>query len=182
MSAPLLDSDAAASAQGYGAGSGSDGESTQPAGSAGYDPYLQPNDNSLNTDPSHKSTKFLYFLAFFSAIGGFLFGYDTGVISGAMLLITDQYHLSTVYQELVVSITVAAAALFAFIGGYLNIIFGRKPIIIIASIIFTVGAVLMGITVNKEMLLAGRLLVGAGIGNLHHTGGAFGISHRVNLS
>lgn len=46
-----------------------------------------------------------------AAIGGFLFGYDTGVVSGAMLLLKDEFHLDNVQQELVVSVTVAGAIL-----------------------------------------------------------------------
>ena len=61
---------------------------------------------------------FVYALTSLSAVGGFLFGYDTGVISGAMLLLKDSFHLNPVWQELVVSVTIAAAAVFAIVGGY----------------------------------------------------------------
>ncbi len=60
----------------------------------------------------HGSPCFIYTLAFFSALGGFLFGYDTGVVSGAMLLLKREMNLSSLWQELLVSITVGAAAVF----------------------------------------------------------------------
>lgn len=114
---------------------------------------------------SQKSTPgFVYVLTFFSALGGFLFGYDTGVISGAMILLRNEFQLSLVWQEYIVSVTVAAAALFAPIGGFLNDRLGRRPVIMGASVVFTVGALCMGIAGDKYLLLAGRIIVGAGIG------------------
>ncbi len=50
---------------------------------------------------------FVYILTFFSAIGGFLFGYDTGVISGAMISLRERFMLNSVWQEMVVSVTIA---------------------------------------------------------------------------
>ena len=50
------------------------------------------------------------------------------------------------------------------LGGTFNEFFGRKPTILIASVIFTAGAIVMGIANSKEILLLGRLIVGAGIG------------------
>jgi SP family myo-inositol transporter-like MFS transporter 13 len=86
-----------------------------------------------------KTPTFVYVLTFFSALGGFLFGYDTGVISGAMMLLRNEFLLSSVWQELIVSVTVAAAAVFALIGGCLNDRAGRRPVIMSASVIFNWG-------------------------------------------
>ena len=78
--------------------------------------------------------KSIYGLTFLSAVGGFLFGYDTGVVSGAMLLIEDDpdIHPDTFWKELIVSATVGAAWLFALVGGPCNEFFGRKPTILLA--------------------------------------------------
>lgn len=111
------------------------------------------------------SKLYVIFLTCFATIGGLLFGYDTGIISGSMLLMKDYFNLSTIYQEAIVSATIGAAAVFALIAGFFSDIFGRKPVIMMASFIFTGGAILMAVSENKEILLAGRLIVGAGIGN-----------------
>ncbi|XP_032444667.1 proton myo-inositol cotransporter-like [Xiphophorus hellerii] len=107
---------------------------------------------------------FVYVLAAFSALGGFLFGYDTGVISGAMLLLKRELDLSAMWQELLISSTVAAAALSALLGGFLNGLFGRRVCILLASFFFTVGGIVLSSAPGKEALLAGRLIVGVGLG------------------
>ncbi|XP_035281067.1 proton myo-inositol cotransporter-like isoform X2 [Anguilla anguilla] len=107
---------------------------------------------------------FVYVLAGFSALGGFLFGYDTGVVSGAMLLLKKEMNLSAFWQELLVSSTVGAAALSALAGGYLNGIVGRRKCILLASFIFAGGGVVLSVAPNKEALLVGRLIVGLGLG------------------
>ncbi|XP_051546324.1 solute carrier family 2 member 13b isoform X2 [Myxocyprinus asiaticus] len=112
----------------------------------------------------HGTPYFVYILAAFSALGGFLFGYDTGVVSGAMLLLKKEMKLSSLWQELLVSITVGAAALSALAGGYLNGLFGRRICILLASFIFSAGGIIMSVAPNKEVLLLGRLTVGLGLG------------------
>ena len=107
---------------------------------------------------------YVYFLTVFAAIGGFLFGYDTGVISGAMILIKQEFNLSSFWQELIVSATIGAAILGALLGGFLNQRLGRKPLLVASAMVFTVGAVVMGVAHSREILLVGRLTVGFGIG------------------
>lgn len=121
-----------------------------------YEP-LEPQDTS-------GSKFYVIFLTCFATVGGLLFGYDTGIISGSMLLMKDYFNLSTIYQEAIVSATIGAAALFALIAGSLSDYFGRKIVIMMASFVFTGGAVMMAVAGNKEILLIGRLIVGAGIG------------------
>nr|CAB3266207.1 proton myo-inositol cotransporter-like [Phallusia mammillata] len=136
-----------------------------------YEPTLQQLDMAASNDtvgdskqPLPKTKKFVYVLTTFSAIGGFLFGYDTGVVSGAMILLKSHFALNSLWQELIVSVTVGFAAIFAFIGGPLNNAIGRRGVIITASIVFIAGSVLLAVSTSKEMLLGGRAVVGMGIG------------------
>jgi len=108
---------------------------------------------------------FVYVLAAFSALGGFSLGYDTGVISGAMLLLKRQMHLSAGWQEAIVSSAVAAAAVSALLGGAaLNGVLGRRVAMLLASASFAVGGLVLSAAPTKEVLLAGRLVVGVGLG------------------
>ncbi|KAF4793880.1 proton myo-inositol cotransporter-like protein [Turdus rufiventris] len=107
---------------------------------------------------------FVYVVSVFSALGGFLFGYDTGVVSGALLLLKRELNLDALWQELLVSGTVGAAALSALAGGVLNGLCGRRPCILLASGLFTAGSGVLAAARDKETLLAGRVVVGLGIG------------------
>ena len=107
---------------------------------------------------------FLLALTFFSALGGFLFGYDTGVVSGAMLKIRKDFNLSAVYQELIVSMTIAGAAIAALTAGPLSDLFGRRPVLLLASFVFTIGAIVMSAAPSPLVLLIGRFIVGVGVG------------------
>lgn len=116
-------------------------------------------------------TAYLVAVVGFSTIGGFLFGYDTSVISGAILSLDADfnYELTALQKELIVSITIAAAAIGALAGGLTNEYLGRKITIIISSVIFSLGAILMAAAPLEDngwlVILAGRFVVGIGIGN-----------------
>lgn len=81
-----------------------------------------------------------------------------------MILIKSDFNLNSTWQELIVSVTVGTAALFAILGGYLNDWRGRRPVVIISSIFFTIGSILLAVAPSKEVLLIGRAVVGMGIG------------------
>jgi SP family myo-inositol transporter-like MFS transporter 13 len=112
----------------------------------------------------NKRNGFIYLVTMLSAIGGFLFGYDTGVVSGAMVFIRDDFQLDNWWQEFIVSATILSAWIFSMIAGYLTEKFGRKLVILLASLIFTFGAIVMSIAWNKFVLLFGRFIVGSAIG------------------
>ena len=101
------------------------------------------NQHNLSRSSHTRTPLFVYVISFFSIIGGFLFGYDTGVIPGALLELERDFTLDVTKKELIVSVTVVGAALGALCGGPVNEKLGRKPTIMMASVIFTVGALMM---------------------------------------
>lgn len=99
-----------------------------------------------------------------AALSGFLFGFDTGIISGAMVFIKDHFALNDIWQELIISITILGAWIFSIIAGSFSDKFGRRNVILWSSFIFTFGSLLMGFAKDKYTLLVGRLIIGAAIG------------------
>ena len=125
---------------------------------------------SMYIDKLHvpiRTPNHVYVLVVLSALGGFLFGYDTGVVSGAMILLREQFDLSTVWQEGVVAVTVAGAAAFALIAGIINDVIGRKIVVLLASIVFASGSLCLAFSTDRYMLLVGRLVVGVAIGEIN---------------
>src|SRR6202790_1088007 len=106
----------------------------------------------------------VYFAAAFAALGGLLFGYDTGVISGAELFLKNDFTLSTFALEVIVSGVLAGAAVGAMLGGRLADPFGRRRLLIVTAIIFGVGAIVCAAATSPVILIVGRIVVGLGIG------------------
>lgn len=108
--------------------------------------------------------KTLYLIAFFAALGGLLSGFDTGVISGALLYINNDWHMDEFMQGILVSSVLVGAAIGAILNGRLADIFGRKKIIFATAIIFFFGSILCGISPNVTALIISRFVVGFAIG------------------
>ncbi|RHN42412.1 putative major facilitator, sugar transporter, major facilitator superfamily [Medicago truncatula] len=114
-----------------------------------------------------KKNPYILQLAFTAGIGGLLFGYDTGVISGALLYIRDDFkevERKTWLQEAIVSTAIAGAIIGASGGGWMNDRFGRKITILYADGLFFAGSVIMAIAPNPTILIVGRVFVGLGVG------------------
>ena len=103
-------------------------------------------------------------IAAIAALGGLLFGYDTGVISGALLFLRQAFQLSSLMLGVVTSLALAGAAIGAGFAGPLSDRYGRRPILIVTACIFVVGGLVSAVASSLAVLLAGRLTVGLGIG------------------
>ncbi|KRY79995.1 Proton myo-inositol cotransporter [Trichinella pseudospiralis] len=111
-----------------------------------------------------KTTPTLIFLCIMAVVGGFPIGYFTTVISGAMLIIRSQFFLDDQWLQLIVSTTVAAAAIFALVGGWFNQRIGRKKVILVSCLFYIIGCIVISVATNKEAIVAGRFLHGIAIG------------------
>jgi sugar porter (SP) family MFS transporter len=101
---------------------------------------------------------------FFGALGGLLFGYDTGVISGALLFIPNDFKLSPFLQGAIVAGLLLGAMIGAACAGRLADRMGRRRLIIIAAIIFTAGALLAAFSPTVAVLIAARVIIGLAVG------------------
>lgn len=107
---------------------------------------------------------YFYVIAGVAALGGLLFGYDTGVISGALLFIRQVMSLSPTLQGIVVAIALAGATIGAAVAGYLSDRMGRRHVILGAGLLFIAGAIISAVAQGILVLLIGRFLVGLAIG------------------
>ena len=107
---------------------------------------------------------YLYTLTALSAVGGFLFGYDTGVISGAMLLLVQEFEFTNREQEQIVSVTLLGCILAALCSSCLTERLGRKPAVLLGSLVFAAGAIVMAVADGLHLLLVGRFIVGLAVG------------------
>jgi SP family sugar:H+ symporter-like MFS transporter len=101
---------------------------------------------------------------FFGALGGLLFGYDTGVISGAILFIKDEFHTSSFMEGAIVAFLLLGAMIGAALAGRLSDRLGRRRLIIIAAVTFTVGALASALAPTVGVLLAARFVLGLAVG------------------
>jgi SP family galactose:H+ symporter-like MFS transporter len=108
--------------------------------------------------------RFVYVVSAVSALAGLLFGYDTGVISGAILFVKEQFHLSPTMEEVVTSIVLLGAVIGAAIGGTVADRFGRRKTIVVAAAVFVLGAIGTSLAPTIAWLIVGRTVVGIAIG------------------
>jgi len=108
--------------------------------------------------------RFVRVAATITATGGLLFGYDTGVISGALLFIRGDFTLSTFMEGVVVSFLLVGAVTGALTGGPLSDRFGRRPITLLAALIFAVGAIAAALAPTVGILVLARFILGLGVG------------------
>ncbi|MBV8331134.1 MAG: sugar porter family MFS transporter [Candidatus Eremiobacteraeota bacterium] len=107
---------------------------------------------------------FVLLVASVAALGGLLFGYDTGVISGAILFIQKEFSLTTQLQEFTISVVLIGCIAGAAVSGWIADRIGRRWTLLCAGVVFIAGAIISALTPDEQVLLAGRFVVGIGIG------------------
>ncbi len=103
-------------------------------------------------------------ISIIAAIGGLLFGFDTGVISGALLYLKKDLHANDVAQEWIVSVLLLGAIVGAILSGYLADKLSRKWTKVISGCIYVIGALGCAFAVSVPMLIAFRFILGFSVG------------------
>ncbi|MFC7395455.1 sugar porter family MFS transporter [Scopulibacillus cellulosilyticus] len=101
---------------------------------------------------------------FFGALGGMLYGYDTGVISGALLFIQKDIPLNSFMQGFVVSALLIGAIVGAGLSGPLSDQWGRRRVVLLISIVYIIGALGASFSPNATMLVISRIVIGLAVG------------------
>ncbi|MBV1835312.1 sugar porter family MFS transporter [Novacetimonas pomaceti] len=127
-------------------------------------PLSEPIPDLSNLELSPNAHKTLWLAAIVAAICGGLYGYDTGIVSGALLLITRDFHLSSFYQEMVASAILAGAVMGSFITGWMSERFGRRNSVMIVTAVFVLGAMACALAPDVYALIAARVFLGLAVG------------------
>lgn len=105
--------------------------------------------------------KLIFFLG---ALGGLLYGYDMGVISGALLFIKDDIPLNSVTEGLVVASMLVGAIFGSGASGPLSDRLGRRRVVFVIAIVYIVGALILALAPSMPVLVIGRLVIGLAVG------------------
>ena len=113
---------------------------------------------------NNKTPLFVIVMAIVAAMGGLLFGFDTGVISGAIPFLQQDFGLTDGTIEFITTAGLIGAIVGALIGGSVTDGLGRRKVLILSGIIFGVGALWSGFASNATSLILARLFLGVAIG------------------
>jgi sugar porter (SP) family MFS transporter len=116
------------------------------------------------TPAKSRAPLYVAMVAFVAATGGLLFGFDTGVISGAIMFITPAFALSPAAVGLLVSVVTLGALFGALGGGSWADRFGRRPTLIGAGALFVVSALASAFASDLSVLIVSRLVIGLAVG------------------
>lgn len=115
--------------------------------------------------PGAQRRGYLAWLTVISTLGGLLFGYDTGVISGALLYMNDSLNMNSVEEATVVSaLLFPGAAVGALTGGRMADKLGRRGSLLVCALLFLFGAIGCAIAPTVSFMVGARILLGLGVG------------------
>lgn len=111
-----------------------------------------------------RTTKWLILVGAVITVAGILFGYDQGVISGALRGIENSFSVSTTTTEIITSWVTLGALVGALVAGVTADKIGRRAALLLAGGLFVAGAIIEGVAPSTEILVVGRLVVGFAVG------------------
>ncbi|MFB6454147.1 sugar porter family MFS transporter [Chitinophaga sp. Hz27] len=110
------------------------------------------------------NTRYLTLITLTATLGGFLFGFDTAVISGAIPFVKSQYHMNALMEGWFVSSALLGCIAGVFVSGWLGNVLGRKKVMLLSAILFAISAAGCTFTPDATWLIIFRLIGGTGIG------------------
>ena len=111
-----------------------------------------------------RHTKRLKVLTVVATFGGLLFGYDTGVINGALPYMTDDLGLTPTTEGVVTSSLLLGAAFGAFLGGRISDRRGRRTMILWLAVLFAIGTLICTFAPGVAIMVVGRVVLGLAVG------------------
>jgi MFS transporter, SP family, arabinose:H+ symporter len=118
----------------------------------------------MTDETDRGNTRYTVKCAAAAALGGLLFGYDVGVIAGAVPFVTEQFSLNAHQEGFAVSNVLIGCLIGSGLSGILSDRFGRKPVMIATAMLFILSAILSSLATGYVNLIAARILGGVAVG------------------
>lgn len=109
-------------------------------------------------------TSYILGISFISALGGYLFGFDFAVISGALPFLQKQFLLNAYWEGFATGSLALGAIVGCMVAGNISEKYGRRPGLLLAAGIFTVSSLLMAVAPDRDFFILARFVAGIGVG------------------
>ncbi|TKK64543.1 sugar porter family MFS transporter [Ilyomonas limi] len=110
------------------------------------------------------NSRYIIGISFISALGGYLFGFDFAVISGALPFLQQQFGLTAYWEGFATGSLALGAIAGCLVAGNVADRFGRKKGLLVAAALFFISSLCMAFSTNKDVFIASRFLAGIGVG------------------
>ncbi|MBC7299862.1 MAG: sugar porter family MFS transporter [Nocardia sp.] len=127
-------------------------------------PVDTPPDSSERVAMRAAIKRFVLTVVVIAALGGALFGYDTGVISGVLVYLTPDFALSQAQVGVITSSLLIGAAIGSITGGWMADRWGRRMTLLFAGVLFFVGAIAQALAPDATTMIITRLVLGVAVG------------------
>jgi SP family sugar:H+ symporter-like MFS transporter len=121
-------------------------------------------ESALNNSDANTNLPLIAAIVGVATIGGFMFGYDSGVINGTQEGLRSTFHLSDAWLGVTVSALLPGCAVGAFLAGRLADVWGRRRVMVAAALLFLLSALASGAAGSALMMIIARFAAGAGVG------------------
>ncbi|CAN1844339.1 Probable polyol transporter 4 [Linum perenne] len=128
------------------------------------DDFADASDFIRRQQRKNTTRKYVLACAIFASLNSVLLGYDVGVMSGAIIFIQEDLHITEVQEEVLVGALSIVSLFGSLAGGRTSDLIGRKWTMALAALVFQSGAIVMTLAPSFQTLMIGRLLAGIGIG------------------
>lgn len=113
---------------------------------------------------THFNQRYIFKIAFISALGGYLFGFDFAVIAGALPFLKEQFAFNEYWEGFATASLALGCVIGSLVAGSLSDKYGRRPGLMLAAVLFFVSSLAMAYSTSKNLFISARLLAGIGVG------------------